>query len=349
MRLRSVTPNDPAWAQQWGPKKIGAPDAWKLSTGGETANRDEIVVAVVDNGTDLNHEDLKDNLWVNSGEIPGNGIDDDGNGYVDDVFGWNGYANNGNVPSGTHGTHVAGIIGASGDNGKHVAGVNWNVKLMSVAASSGDTAVVMRGYNYVLEQKKAWLTSGGTKGANVVATNSSFGIDGARCSDPQYKIWNDVYEAMGEVGILSAAATANMAWDIDRTGDVPTSCESDFIIAVTNSTSDDRLYSQAGWGKTTIDLAAPGTNVFSTVPFNRASNMTGTSMATPHVAGAVALLHSVASQNFAELARTQPGKAARELKKIMLQNVDVLPDFKDKTVTGGRLNVGKAAQKISRF
>jgi subtilisin family serine protease len=167
-----------------------------------------------------------------------------------------------------------------------------------VAASSGDTAIVLRGYNYVLEQKKAWLSSNGKKGANIVSTNSSFGVDAAKCSDAQYKVWNDIYEAMGQVGILSAAATANQAWDIDATGDVPTSCESNYIISVTNTTKEDKIYRQAGWGKTHVDLGAPGTDVYSTVPGNQGRNLTGTSMATPHVAGAVAFLHSVASPAF---------------------------------------------------
>ncbi len=351
MSLRSIqrAPNDAAWAQQWGPVKIGAPAAWDIGTGGQNTDRDDIVVAVVDNGTDINHEDLKGNLWVNSGEIAGNNKDDDNNGYVDDVNGWNGYNSNGTIPAGMHGTHVSGIVGADGNNSKHIAGVNWDVKIMPVAASSGDTAVVLRGYNYVLEQKKAWLSSNGRRGANVVATNSSFGVDAADCSEAEYKVWNDVYEAMGQAGILSAAATANQAWDIDSVGDVPTSCVSNYIIAVTNTTRDDKIYRQAGWGKIHVDLGAPGTDVYSTVPGNQARNLTGTSMATPHVAGAVAFLHSVASASFTALAKAQPAKAAAELKKIMLNTVDPLADLNNKTVSGGRLNLAKAAQAISRY
>lgn len=348
MQLRS-TPNDPSFKDQWGLQLTQATGAWKLGTGGETIERDEVVVAVVDNGTDTTHPDLVNNLWTNTEEIPGNGIDDDGNGYVDDVHGWNGYNNSGNIPAGMHGTHVSGIVGAEGNNGKQVSGVNWNVKILPIAASSGDIAVVLKGYNYALEQKKAWLDSKGSKGANVVVTNSSFGIDGARCSDQRYKVWNDVYNALGEVGILSAAATANQAWDIDKTGDVPTSCESDYIIAVTNTTKQDKLFSQAGWGATTVDLGAPGTDVLSTVPNNRTSNLTGTSMATPHVAGAVALMHSVASQSYVKLSKDEPARAALKLKEIMLQTTDALSDLRGKTVTGGRLNLKKASEAISRF
>ncbi len=348
MQLRS-TPNDPSFKEQWGLQATQASGAWKLGTGGETADRDDVVVAVVDNGTDITHPDLVNNLWVNTQEIPGNGIDDDKNGYVDDINGWNGYNNTGSIPAGMHGTHVSGIVGAEGNNGRQVSGVNWNVKIMPIAASSGDISVVLKGYNYALEQKKAWLDSKGAKGANVVVTNSSFGIDGARCSDARYKVWNDVYNAMGEVGILSAAATANQAWDIDNTGDVPTSCESNYIISVTNTTKQDKLFNQAGWGATTVDLGAPGTDVLSTVPGNKTSNLTGTSMATPHIAGAVALMHSVASQNFATLAKEQPANAALKLKEIMLKTTDALSDLRGKTVTGGRLNLKNASEAISRY
>jgi subtilisin family serine protease len=349
MQLRSLTPNDTSWKEQWGPKIIQAPLAWAMGTGGENSDRDEIVVAVVDNGTEVKHSDLTENIWVNTAEIPGNGIDDDGNGYVDDVHGWNGYNNSGSIPNGMHGTHVSGIVGAKGNNGKGIAGVNWNVKIMPVAASSGDIAVVLKGYNYILEQKKSWLSSGGKSGANVVVTNSSFGIDGARCSDSRYKLWNDVYEAMGKVGILSAAATANQAWNIDNTGDVPTSCESEYVIAVTNTTSDDKLFRQAGWGKTHVDIGAPGTDVISTVPGGNLSKLTGTSMATPHIAGAVALMHSLASAEFVALTKSDPALAALQIKNMLLLTVDPLSDLKDKTVSGGRLNLKKAVESISTF
>lgn len=349
LSLRSQSPSDSDYSKQWGMKTIQAEAAWDLGTGGENSDGEEIVVAVVDGGTDLTHEDLKNNAWINTAEIPGNGIDDDNNGYIDDINGWNAYNSTANIPKNMHGTHVAGIVGAEGNNGKHVAGVNWKVKIMAVAASSGESAVILRGYGYVLKQKMLWIQSKGKEGANVVSTNSSFGVDGADCSSSKYSMWNDIYEEMGKAGILSAAATANQAWDIDKTGDVPTSCVSDYIVSVTNTTKEDKLYSSAGWGKTHVDIAAPGTDVYSTVPGNTDRSLTGTSMATPHIAGAIGLLHSVASPNFTQLSKQDPARASLELKKILMNNVDTLDTLKGKTVSGGRLNLKKSAEAISRF
>ena len=127
--MRELIPDDPYFTQQWAPAIMSLPQAWEaFTTGGITATGDTIVVAVIDGGVSLNHEDL--NFWKNYGEIPNNGIDDDGNGYVDDYNGWNAYNHNGNVPSNDHGTHVSGIIGAVGNNGTGVCGVNWNVQVM---------------------------------------------------------------------------------------------------------------------------------------------------------------------------------------------------------------------------
>lgn len=349
LKLRSQTPTDAEYSKQWSMKTIEAAEAWDLGTGGENSAGEEIVVAVVDGGTDLTHADLVNNAWINTAEVPGNGIDDDNNGYIDDINGWNAYNSTATIPKNMHGTHVAGIVGAEGNNGKHVAGVNWKVKIMAVAASSGESAVILRGYGYVLKQKMLWLQSKGKEGANVVSTNSSFGVDGADCSSSKYSMWNDIYEEMGKAGILSAAATANQAWDIDKTGDVPTSCVSDYIVSVTNTTKDDKLYSSAGWGKTHVDIGAPGTDVYSTVPGDSGRNLTGTSMATPHIAGAIGFLYSVASPGFTQLSKQDPAKAALEIKKILMSNSDALDTLKGKTVSGGRLNLKKSAEAISHF
>jgi subtilisin family serine protease len=347
-------PNDALFGSQWNMNQasdadIDAPEAWDVSTGGTDQSGSDIVVAVVDGGCLLTHTDLTANLWTNTNEIPGNGIDDDANGYVDDVHGWNAFNNNGTIPTHNHGSHVAGIVGARGNNGLLVSGVNWNVKLMIVAGSSTLTSVVSVAYNYVLAQKTLWWQTGGTRGANVVATNSSFGVDNAFCTSGSYPLWNDLYNAMGAQGILSAAATANNAVDVDAVGDVPTQCTSPWLVAVTNTTNADQRNSGAAWGATSIDLGAPGTSVLSTTSDGATGLMTGTSMASPHVAGAIALMHAAASMTFNNYYHLHPDSAALALKSILLASVDTLSALSNITVSCGRLNLHKAVDEISQY
>lgn len=340
-------PNDSDFSQQWSLDsqdngadiKIG--EVWKKSTGSKN-----FVIAVVDEGVDVNHADLKENMWTNSAEIPGNGIDDDNNGYIDDINGWNAYQSNGDLIASRHGTHVAGITGAKGNNNRDVAGVNWDVKIMGVGASSATTSVVLEGYGYVLAQKTRWLNSNGTQGANVVVTNSSFGVDRARCDSGDYRLWNDVYNAMGEVGILSAAATINDQVNIDQMGDVPTGCTSPYLVTVTNTTIDNEKYQYAGYGAVGIDLGAPGTDILSLLPGNRTGSLTGTSMATPHVAGAVALLYA-AVDGLSDAAKANPAATALRVKQALLRGSEKLPSLTGKTVSGGKLNIQGAYQILS--
>jgi len=361
VKLRQ-SPNDPELKSQWSLNglssrgDIGATQAWELGTGGKDASGNDLVVAVIDGGVDINHKDLKNNIWVNSNEIPGNQKDDDGNGYIDDVNGWNAIEENGSVSGDPgdqgymHGTHVAGIIGAQGNNRLQVAGVNWNTKIMGIVGSSGETSVVAKAYGYVIAQKKLWLDSQGKKGANIVVTNSSFGVDEADCSSAEFSVWNDLYDEMGKLGILSVVATSNSSVDVDKVGDVPSGCKSTYLISVTNTDSEDEKYSGgAGFGEKSIHLGAPGTDILSTVPGDKVKKLTGTSMATPHVTGAVALLHSIASKKFLAEYETAPADAARELKQILLKSVDKVSSLKGNTLTEGRLNVFKAADSLSKY
>lgn len=353
MQLRNA-PNDLDFSKIWSLNpnskvNINTREAWGISVGGPNKSGDQIVVAVVDGGFDMKHPDLVPNYWVNKAEVVGNKVDDDGNGYVDDINGWNAFNNSGNITTDSHGTHVAGTVGAKGNNQIGVAGINWDTQIMLVSASSGDFSVVGRGYGYALKMKKLWIESNGQRGANVVSTNSSFGVDNANCQSAQYKVWNDIYNEMGKAGILSAAATANNAVDVDVVGDVPTACDSPYIVAVTNTDSNDKLYSRAAWGSKHVDLGAPGTDIYSTLPNNRYGNNTGTSMATPHVAGAIGLMYSAASADFIAFSKKDPAAAALVVKDILLKTTDANATLAGRTQSGGRLNLGNAVKAMSQY
>jgi subtilisin family serine protease len=346
---RGTTPNDPRFNEQWALNNTGqsggtpdadidAPEAWDLAKGGLTALGDTIVVAVIDGGAQISHPDL--NFWVNRFEIPNNSIDDDLNGYVDDYLGWNAYSNNGTPDGDSHGTHVSGIVAARGNNGAGVSGVNWNTKVMIISGSSSSEATVVAAYAFALEHRATYNETNGAKGAFVVATNSSFGVDYGQPAN--YPIWCAMYDSLGKYGILSCGATANLGINVDVQGDIPTACPSNWLVSVTNTTSSDARNSGAGYGLTTIDLGAPGSSILSTDQTNTYTSKTGTSMATPTVAGAIALMISGANANLIQAYKTNPGPTALLFKQYLLEATDPVAALQGQTVSGGRLNVFKA-------
>jgi len=346
---QETEPDDALFGSQWNMHNTGqnsgtpgadidALKAWDITTGGVTVLGDTIVVAVIDGGIEVTHEDL--NVFINRQEIPNNGIDEDGNGYIDDYFGWNAYDNSPSQPTSNHATHVAGIVGAKGNNGIGVTGVNWNVKTLSVAGSSSTEATVVAAYSYVYEMRSLYDETNGEKGAFVVAVNGSFGVNFGQ--PVNYPIWEAMIDSLGAIGVLTAGATANLDTDVDENGDIPTAFETPYLISVTNTTKTDALYFTAGYGQNSIDLGAPGTLITSSLMGNTYNVRTGTSMATPHVAGTIALLFSAADLVFMTNYKNNPGDFALLMKKYILDGVDTIPSLKNKTLTGGRLNAYNA-------
>jgi subtilisin family serine protease len=323
--LADTTPNDPSYGLQYAPAKIQAPLAWDTTTGSSA-----VVVAIIDTGVRYTHEDLSANMWRNPGEIPGNGIDDDGNGYVDDVYGID-TVNKDSDPNDdfNHGTHVAGIVGAVGNNALGVAGVNWNVRLMALKmfdqSGNGTSATAIAAFQYVIMMKR--------RGVNVRVTNNSWG--GAPEAPAFDQALKSAFDAAAAADILNVCAAGNGNSNNDTTLFYPASYDSPNIVAVAASDESDNRAGFSNYGATLVDLAAPGVNIFSTMRFSDTSygNLSGTSMASPMVAGAAALV-----------AAHDSSLSALSLKATLLNSVDVLPQWSGLVLTGGRLNVARALQ-----
>ena len=343
---RSREPNDPEWWRQGDMTLINAPEVWGTSTGGLTPAGDTIVVAVLEKGALMTHPDLAPNRWWNWHETPGNGIDDDGNGYKDDFGGWNPQTQADDLGTkGFHGTAVCGIIGAKGDNLEGVAGVNWTVKLLNISGMDFESEII-QGYEYVGKMRRIYNQTNGAKGAFIVATNASFGFDFERAAD--HPIWCALYDSLGKVGVLSVAATINSNVDVDVEGDMPTTCPSEYLIAVTNITKSGNKVQGAGYGSTSIDLGAPGSDTYSTYSGGPGNDIPsyntigGCSAAAPHVTGGIALLYSLGCEKFTSDAIADPITCARRVRDVILNNTEPNTTLAGITTTGGHLDLARA-------
>lgn len=286
-----------------------------------------VYVGIIDEGYMYTHVDLAANAGTNPGEIAGDGIDNDGNGYVDDVYGWDFDGNNNTVFDGVgddHGTHVAGTIGGVGGNGKGVAGVCWTVKLLDakfLGNRGGTTANAIKAVDYFTALKNA--------GVNIVATNNSWGGGGFSQG------LKDAIDRANTAGILFIAAAGNSGTNNDVTASYPSNYTSANVIAVAAINKSGALSSFSQYGATTVDLGAPGEAIYSSVPVKSGNKIvsgyasySGTSMATPHVTGAAALYAS-----------THPGATAADIKAAILGSATPTASLSGKCFTGGRLNV----------
>ena len=315
-------------ANQYGSNAAGA---WSTSTGASN-----VFIGVIDEGIQIDHPDLQQNIGVNPGEVAGDGIDNDANGYIDDVNGWDFFYDDKTVNDGLeddHGTHVAGTIGARGDNSQGVTGVNWNVKLMSgkfLGPNGGYTSDAIAAVDYFTNLKK--------KGLNIVATSNSWGGGGFS------QALLDAINRGGNEGILFIAAAGNNATNNDLTARYPTGYQCtnggtrgwDCVISVASITSTGALSSFSNFGATTVDIGAPGSAILSTVPTNSYASYSGTSMATPHVSGAAALCKAI-----------NPGISASQIRNAITSSAVATTSLTGKTATGGRLNIGAMATVCS--
>lgn len=301
----------------WGVASINSERAWDRTTGSS-----DTIVAVLDTGVDYKHTDLAANMWNNPGEIPGNGIDDDHNGIVDDVHGMNAITGSGDpMDDNGHGTHVAGTIGAVGNNGTGVTGVNWTVRIIALkflnSSGSGSLSGAIKGMNYLLDLKD--------RGINVRAVNNSWG--GGGFSQPLY----DVFKRAGEVGIVLAIAAGNESNDNDANPTYPASMDLPNIISVAAIDRDANVASFSNFGASSVDIAAPGVSIASLAPGNREATMSGTSMATPHVTGALALLAS-----------SEPSLSGTQLISRLYDSATSVSSLAGMVRTGRMLDVGRA-------
>ncbi|NNF01841.1 MAG: S8 family serine peptidase, partial [Bacteroidia bacterium] len=356
VKHRATTPNDAQFTSQWQYINTGAnggtvdgdidaDDAWDITTGGLTSLGDTIVVCALDDGIDLTHPDFGNNRWRNNAEIPNNSIDDDANGYVDDKEGWSIVTNDDNISGGGHGTPVAGIMGAQGNNGIGVTGVNWDVEVMVLKNNfNTNEAAVLAAYDYPLTMRKIYNETNGDEGAFVVSTNASWGIDFGQPSNAP--LWCAMYDTLGLHGIISCGATINGNQNVDVVGDLPTACPSDYLISVTNCDNTDNKVTSAGYGATTIDLGAHGAGAFTTNGSGGYSGFGGTSGATPHVTGAIGLLYSAPCVGLIQIAKTNPALAATMVRDYILNGVDSNASLQGITTTGGRLNLHKSLLEL---
>lgn len=313
-------PNDAFFGRQWSLHRdhdhdIDAPEAWAITTGS-----DSVIVAIIDTGIDYRHPDLKDNIWINageSGERANNGIDDDGNGYVDDQYGWN-FVLNENDPYDDHfhGTHVAGTVGAVGNNRTGIAGVCWRVKLMALKFIGSDgwgtTAAAAEAIRYAVNN-----------GAKILS--NSWGGDDAS------EALKDEIEYAHERGVLFIAAAGNDGLNNDHTPHYPSSYDVPNVVSVASSTWDDKLSSFSNYGRRSVDIAAPGSEIYSTQPISRFQTLSGTSMATPHVSGVCALVWA-----------QYPDLQSHEVLARVLGSADHDSEFTFRMTSGGRLNAAQA-------
>ena len=331
----ATLPNDPRFGDLWGMNNTGqvggspdadinAVEAWDITTGSNS-----VVIGLLDSGFDYNHPDLAANIFTNPGEIAGNGIDDDGNGVIDDVHGLNAIDDNGNpMDTDGHGTHVTGTIAGRGNNGQGVAGVNWNATVVGCRAfnPSATTEDILQCMDYFLTLKTRTVNP-----VDIVATNNSWG------GGPFSQALLDSITAFQQAGILFIAAAGNAGSNNDISPFFPATYEVDNIISVLATNRFNQRASFSNFGALTVDVGAPGEDILSTLPGNTYGLLSGTSMATPHVTGLVGLLKA-----------QDPNRTARQLKNLILTGGVTSPGTIGNVLTGSRIRADGSLTCVNR-
>ncbi len=323
-----ANPNDSRFSELWGLHNtaqtggtnnvdIDAPQAWNITKGSNS-----IVVGIVDTGVNYNHPDLTNNIWVNPGEIAGNGIDDDHNGVIDDIHGYNALNNSGNpLDDHSHGSHCAGTIGGVGNNNSGVAGVNWNVKIMALkflsSSGSGTTADAIKAIEYAVRMKN--------KGVNLRVLNNSWGGGSYSAA------LEDAITLAQNAGILFVAAAGNAGLDNDAIPNYPSNYPNPNVISVAAVDHDGNLATFSNYGSSSVDLAAPGVDILSTVLSNQYASYSGTSMATPHVSGVAALVWG-----------REPALTVTQLKDRLINTIKPLSTLNNLMASPGIVNAYNA-------
>lgn len=341
-------PNDTDYPSQWALRQIGMEKSWDITTGAKAPNGDDIVVAILDDGFQVDHPDYASNIWVNTKELPNNGIDDDGNGFVDDYFGWNATEMNDKHRVLNHGTSVAGIIGATSNNSRQMAGINWNVKMMLLSGGRNDNISlvdIVKAYDYIYRQRKLYNETKGQKGAYVVVSNYSGGVSNKFPKD--FPSWCEIYDVLGSQGVLNVGSAPNTNTNIDTEGDLPGTCPSEFLIITTNTNRSDQKVQNAGFGVIGVDIAAPGDDIY-TLAVNSASDpdFSGTSAASPHVAGVISLMYSLMCEEFFQQSLDKPSEIALIVKNALLNSIFPVGTLSGQVKSGGRLDALKSLQSI---
>jgi hypothetical protein len=351
-------PNDSLYSAQWHLKKIGLPAVWETTTGGKTACGDTLVVAIIDELFDLKQPDLEANIWRNKAEIPNNNRDDDQNGYIDDVQGINTLTDSGRhfapysreatnaFSDQNHGTFCAGFVGTVSNNNKGIASPNWQVKILPISGISS-AADFIQAYQYMIDLRKKYNNTQGREGAYIAVSSTSSGFDNG--FPAAYPLLCQMFDRMGEQGILSVVAARNRGGDIEKSGDIPSLCTSESLVVVSRTDKNDNFPTgDIAFSAKHIDVSAPGVDVLGTQAGNNYASDSGNSFAAPLVAGVAALLLSTPDAELCSLAVKQPLAAVQILKKALLIGSDILPQLRGKTLTGGRLNAEKSFKILGR-